>query len=235
MTLASVPTGLTLSFGSDTTSAPFTRTVIARSSNTITAPSGQTAGPFSYAFASWSDGLAASHSITAPEGGGTATYTAVYDAESVYAGTDAVGTHTSKATPGRAQVYETTATRTGTASALRLYVDAGNGGNRLVLGVYADSGGEPGRLLGSGALDTPAADAWNRVALAGGVSLTSGTRYWIAVLNPRGATGTLVWSDRAGRGGASRTASSTALSALPATWSSGTRGKDGPVSAAAVG
>ena len=68
----------------------------------------------------------------------------------LYAGTDAVGTHTSKAAPGRAQVYETTATRTGTASALRLYVDAGNSGNRLVLGVYADSGGEPGRLLGSG-------------------------------------------------------------------------------------
>ena len=51
VTLASVPTGLTLSFGSDTTSAPFTRTVIARSANSISAPSRQTLGAFTYAFA----------------------------------------------------------------------------------------------------------------------------------------------------------------------------------------
>ena len=125
--------------------------------------------------------------------------------------------------------------RTGTARALRLNVDATSSGNRLVLGVYADSNGEPGRLLGSGTLDAPTAGAWNNVPLATGVSLTSGNRYWIAVLNPRGATGTLVWRDRVGRGGASRTAASATLSALPATWTTGQRGKDGPVSAAAVG
>ena len=138
------------------------------------------------------------------------------------AGTDAIGTHTSKAAPGRAQVYETTATRTGTASALRLNVDTDQ--RRRTGSCSASTRTAAGSQAGcsaQGRSTRPTAGAWNSVPLAAGVSLTSGNRYWIAVLNPRGATGTLVWRDRAGRGGASRTAASATLSALPATWSTG--------------
>ena len=43
----------------------FTRTVIRGSTNTISAPSPQTVGGAQYVFASWSDGGAQSHNITA--------------------------------------------------------------------------------------------------------------------------------------------------------------------------
>jgi hypothetical protein len=48
--------------------APFTRTVIVRSNNSISAPSPQTFGPENrtYAFRRWSDGGAQTHNITAP-------------------------------------------------------------------------------------------------------------------------------------------------------------------------
>jgi glucose/arabinose dehydrogenase len=72
---ASVPSGLSLGLNSDSATTPFTRTVILRSSNSISAPSPQTLGGTSYSFASWSDGGAAAHDITASA---SATYTGTY-------------------------------------------------------------------------------------------------------------------------------------------------------------
>ena len=65
LTFETSPTGLQLSVGSFTGSAPFTRTVIVGSNQTVSAPA-QSLGGTSYAFGSWSDGGAQSHSITAP-------------------------------------------------------------------------------------------------------------------------------------------------------------------------
>jgi hypothetical protein len=45
--------------------APFTRTVIRDSRNSISAVTPQTAGKWTYRFASWSDGGPATHDITA--------------------------------------------------------------------------------------------------------------------------------------------------------------------------
>ena len=56
--------------------APFSRTVIVGSSNSVTAPSPQQIGAQTYQFSAWSDGLAANHNITAPAS--PATYTATY-------------------------------------------------------------------------------------------------------------------------------------------------------------
>jgi glucose/arabinose dehydrogenase len=58
---------------------PFSRTVIAGSSNSIQAPSPQTLGGTAYAFGSWSDGLAQTHNVIAPVTPTTyqATYTAI--------------------------------------------------------------------------------------------------------------------------------------------------------------
>ena len=72
---ASNPSGLTLSLNTTTATTPFTRTVILRSSNSISAPAHQTLGGTSYSFVSWSDGGAAAHDITASA---SATYTATY-------------------------------------------------------------------------------------------------------------------------------------------------------------
>jgi glucose/arabinose dehydrogenase len=76
LTFQSNPSGLQLTVGSAGDPAPFTRTVIVGSSNSIGAPSPQSLGGSSYEFASWSDGGARSHNITAPAT--AATWTATY-------------------------------------------------------------------------------------------------------------------------------------------------------------
>ncbi|WP_336209801.1 LamG-like jellyroll fold domain-containing protein [Nonomuraea sp. LPB2021202275-12-8] len=77
LTFTSTPPGLRLGFNGEQPVAPFTRTVIAGSSNSVSAPSPQTLSGQSHVFGSWSDGGAANHQITAPA---TATaYTAAYN------------------------------------------------------------------------------------------------------------------------------------------------------------
>jgi glucose/arabinose dehydrogenase len=76
LTFATTPTALELVVGSAAQTAPFPRTVIIGSSNTVSAPSPQLSGGTSYAFSSWSDGGAQTHTIVAPAS--PTTYTAVY-------------------------------------------------------------------------------------------------------------------------------------------------------------
>ncbi|SDY66416.1 Glucose/arabinose dehydrogenase, beta-propeller fold [Micromonospora pattaloongensis] len=76
LTFASQPAGRQLSVGPTTGAAPFTTTVIQGSTNTISAPSPQSAGGNTYTFSGWSDGGAQTHVITAPTA--PATYTAHY-------------------------------------------------------------------------------------------------------------------------------------------------------------
>ena len=76
LSFATAPTGLQLSVGSTTSTAPFTRTVIQNSRNTITAPVQQTVGGTTYTWQSWSDAGARSHDIFAPAT--ATTYTATY-------------------------------------------------------------------------------------------------------------------------------------------------------------
>ncbi|WP_439676609.1 LamG-like jellyroll fold domain-containing protein [Embleya sp. MST-111070] len=66
ITLASNPPGLTLGLFSSQRPAPFTGTVIVGGTSSIAAPSPQTLNGKRYEFASWSDGGAAAHNITAP-------------------------------------------------------------------------------------------------------------------------------------------------------------------------
>ncbi|MGW0482558.1 LamG-like jellyroll fold domain-containing protein [Nonomuraea sp. NPDC003214] len=73
LTFRTDPPGLRLGFNQEQTIAPFTRTVIAGSSNSVTAPSPQG----DQVFDAWSDGGAATHNITAPAS--AATYTATFE------------------------------------------------------------------------------------------------------------------------------------------------------------
>jgi glucose/arabinose dehydrogenase len=66
LSFASSPTGLQLTVGAATQAAPFGRTVIVGSANSVSAPSPQTSSGTEYAFSSWSDGGEASHTIVAP-------------------------------------------------------------------------------------------------------------------------------------------------------------------------
>jgi glucose/arabinose dehydrogenase len=76
LTFQSSPTGLQLVVGPTAQTTPFTRTVIIGSSNSVSATSPQTLGGTTYAFSSWSDGGAQTHTIVAPAT--AATYTATY-------------------------------------------------------------------------------------------------------------------------------------------------------------
>jgi glucose/arabinose dehydrogenase/PKD repeat protein len=75
LTLTSSTPGLNLTLNSSTVSAPFTRTVIEGSTNSISAPSPQMLAGQSYAFESWSDGGAGTHNVVADD---SSTYTATY-------------------------------------------------------------------------------------------------------------------------------------------------------------
>jgi PKD repeat protein/glucose/arabinose dehydrogenase len=76
LTFQSVPSGLQLAVGSFGGAAPFTRTVIVGSANSISASSPQTLSGSDYVFSSWSDGGAQAHNIVAPAT--AATYTATF-------------------------------------------------------------------------------------------------------------------------------------------------------------
>lgn len=78
LTFTSNPPGVQLTVGTVTQATPFTRTFIAGSNNTLSAPSPQTlAQNLRYQFANWSDGGAQSHNFTAPAA--PATYRANYE------------------------------------------------------------------------------------------------------------------------------------------------------------
>jgi glucose/arabinose dehydrogenase len=75
LTFQSQPAGLQLVVNGNSQAAPFTRTVIRGSTNSVSAPTPQAQGARSYVFSSWSDGGAQTHSIVANT---TATYKARY-------------------------------------------------------------------------------------------------------------------------------------------------------------
>ena len=76
LTFATNPAGLQLGLNTAAATAPFTKTVIIGSSNSLSAASPQDLGNVRYQFGSWSDGGAATHSIVAPAT--ATTYTATY-------------------------------------------------------------------------------------------------------------------------------------------------------------
>jgi len=76
LTFATTPSGLQLAVGAASVTAPATRTVIVGSSNSVSAPSPQTAAGVSYTFSFWSDGGARTHNVIAPAT--PTTYTAAF-------------------------------------------------------------------------------------------------------------------------------------------------------------
>jgi hypothetical protein len=125
-----------------------------------------------------------------------------------------------------AEAFRATASATGALASVSVYLDTGTVATRLLVVIYADASGHPGALLGQATLAAPKAAAWNTVPLTG-VSLQSGVTYWIGLLGPDGK---LAFRDVA-NGGASETSTSTTLTALPATWSTGHAWTDGQLSA----
>ncbi len=122
---------------------------------------------------------------------------------------------------GVAEAFQTTSATTGTLRKLTVYVAAGSAATTVVAGLYADNGGHPGALLAQGTLAAPAAGAWNDITVPT-AAVTSGARYWIALLSPNGS-GILRFRDRCCTTGGAETSQQIALAGLPATWTTGQR------------
>lgn len=73
-----------------------------------------------------------------------------------------------------------TAVATGTATTMSATLTA-NGASQTALGIYADSAGSPGTLLGSTSAATTTTGT-NTRTLTASVDIVSGTAYWLAVL-----------------------------------------------------
>jgi glucose/arabinose dehydrogenase/Ca2+-binding RTX toxin-like protein len=97
LTFKTEPAGLQLAVGSTESTAPFVRTVIVGSDNSISALSPQSLAGKSYTFTSWSDGGARSHDITASAT--PSTYTATYTPACTITGTSAANTLTGTSGP----------------------------------------------------------------------------------------------------------------------------------------
>jgi outer membrane protein assembly factor BamB len=166
---------------------------------------------------------------SAPSNQASATVTAPPPTTTLLLGDQSVESSLDSDPGGMAEAFRTTAASSGILSTLSLYVDSSSAASKLVIGLYSDSGGHPGTLLAVGTLSSPAAGAWNTVAVSS-VSITSGGVYWLALLSPSGS-GTVVFRDRCcGSGSASETSSQTALATLPSGWTTGKTYKDGPSS-----
>jgi Ca2+-binding RTX toxin-like protein len=137
-------------------------------------------------------------------------------------------------TAGVAEAFKTSTASTGTVSNIRVFVDAGSTASSLVVGLYSNSGtNHPGTRLATGTLASPVAGQFNIVPLTTTASVTAGQTLWIAILGP---AGTLRFRVTGGVGaGNSEVSSTTGLSAMPATWTSGASFTDGNLSAWAAG
>ena len=128
---------------------------------------------------------------------------------------------------GSAEAFRTSATASGTVTKLSIYLDASSTAGTLVAGIYADAAGHPGALIAQGQTSTITAGAWNPVTLPG-ATVSSGATYWIAILGTQ--SGLLRFRDGSG-GCTSETSAQGNLTALPATWATGTVWPSCPLSA----
>lgn len=127
---------------------------------------------------------------------------------------------------GVAEAFPFYDSTTGTAQAITVYVDSYNSAATMVAGLYTNKGGHPGSLMAQARV-SPTAGAWNTVTFTG-TQVSSGRKYWIAVL---GRAGSLHIRDQAWGPCWGITSYQTGLSALPQSWTSGPKWNDCPISA----
>jgi hypothetical protein len=108
------------------------------------------------------------------------------------------------ATGSHVEAFGYLASQSGRATSISAYLGSTDG---VTLALYADASGTPGARLDQGSVASNTA-GWTQVPLAGGVAISPGTRYWIAVgANPGGSVtyrdsgssgSTLDWSSDSG-------------------------------------
>jgi outer membrane protein assembly factor BamB len=146
----------------------------------------------------------------------------------VILGASTVGTQPDQNSNGSAEAFQSTATKSGSITSMALYLDSGSSAAKVTIGIYTDTGAtKPGTLLTQGSSTALTSGAWNTIAVPA-TDITAGTQYWIAILGSTG--GTIRFRDVAG-GCRSESSASSSLTALPATWTTGFKYTDCPLSA----
>jgi hypothetical protein len=115
---------------------------------------------------------------------------------------------------GRSRAFRFRASASGPAGQAYIYVDEGNTASGLILKLYSNAKGRPGRVLSVGSIDLPAPGVWNMVPLAH-VLLKAGRTYWLAVV---GEDGVLRYRDRHRGSCTSQASLQTTLGSTHVTW-----------------
>jgi hypothetical protein len=142
-------------------------------------------------------------------------------------GTDSVQSSRDTNTPGNVEAFRAIAGSTATVTKLHVYLDAANSARTVQTGIYNGST-KPGTKLAGCTISTPVV-GWNVCSLPSGVAVSRGTTYWLAVLQPRSAAGTLRFRVKS-TGGASYASSTSSFTALPSSFKPGTKYPSSPVS-----
>jgi hypothetical protein len=128
---------------------------------------------------------------------------------------------------GRAAAFRFLTARSGDASSLRVFIPRAGRARFVLVGLYSDARGNPGRLLSSGSIARPKRGAWNAIAMLD-THLAAHHQYWLAIL---GKKGRLSFRARPSGPCASQTSRQQHLAALPQKWSTGTHLGMCPISA----
>ena len=214
-------TSASFSFTTDDSAATFSCSLDGAASSSCSSPKAYS----SLATGSHTFAVKATNSTgTSAAASRTWTVTATAPASPPPAGTTLLGSSSVQSlvdsnSAGSAEAFPATASASGSATKLKVYVGGGTSATSLIAGVYTDSSGHPRSLVTTGTLSSPAKGAWVTVTVPA-ASLTSGTKYWIALL---GRGGKLEIRDRSSSTCQSESSASSSLTALPSTWSNGTR------------
>jgi hypothetical protein len=84
-------------------------------------------------------------------------------ASTVLVGNSSVASVADDDATGLAEAFRFATTASGSANSASVYVDSGSRATGVVVGIYANNGGQPGSLLATGAKSGPAAGQWNQV------------------------------------------------------------------------
>ena len=131
---------------------------------------------------------------------------------------------------GMAEAFMFAASANGSSSAVNVYLDASNSAATVTVAVYDNNNGKPGTRLATGTTSVAKAGTWNAIAIPT-LGISTGKRYWIAVMNPSGKSGTIRFRDLSSGGASTVTTVETNLTGMPSTWNVGAVYSNTPVSA----
>jgi chitodextrinase len=145
-------------------------------------------------------------------------------------GTSTIGDQYDNNDSGTAELFQTTASASGSISKIHIYLDKGSSSRQVTVGIYQSTAGKPGKLLAQGSTTKIARGTWNTIAIPQ-VAITAKQQYWIAIL---GAGGGRVDFRDSTNGAADTDSASANLTSLPSQWVSGATYHNSPLSAYAT-